>query len=284
MRQRMVVLLTGYAVVAIFGGVYLIVRLNWPDTAVGVAVGAGALAAAPLMVAATWERLAGVKAFGMEVTLGEVVVPIDRSISSVLSSVQYFSGLAHIVVGVQNVIQHPDVRLVEVNLRSRPYWWSTRLFLQAVLFEEYSHVERFIFVENDGERRYVGMASPAQVREMLANQFSYLEKVLEQVYGSIPQPGGNIQSIVDSWAAAKFPDDKRNFTGEQDAKVLVTSTELRMWAAGLCDGRDAVELNGIASSHRLRSRILQRHKRFVALVRDRRLVMVVDADGLALRS
>lgn len=46
-----------------------------------------------------------------------------------------------------------------------PYWWSTRLFLLAALADDYSNIKQLVFVENDDERSYVGMATPAAVRK-----------------------------------------------------------------------------------------------------------------------
>jgi hypothetical protein len=81
---------------------------------------------------------------------------------------------------------------VEVNLRTTPYWWSTRLYLLAALAQEYTEIERLVFVEQDAARVFVGIAAPAAVRRALARRFPDYETVF--------------RAIQQSASAARWPD------------------------------------------------------------------------------
>lgn len=61
----------GYLVVAIFGLTFLLVRSRWPALENSTVTTIAVLVAAPLAIALVWNRLTGVKVFGLEVSLAE---------------------------------------------------------------------------------------------------------------------------------------------------------------------------------------------------------------------
>ena len=75
-RRRFRVAGAGYAVVAIFLVSLGVVRLFWPDLAVGVALALAAVIAAPLALAMIYDRLTGLKTPWFEVTLVAVAVAV----------------------------------------------------------------------------------------------------------------------------------------------------------------------------------------------------------------
>jgi hypothetical protein len=127
-----------YAIVAVFGVTYGIARLVSPDRPVSVAVVWGVCAAGPLALALVWERFTGFKVFGVEVTLAQVIVQPDTTLATALSASerQYFSGDEAIFKLIDKVIANSNIDLLEINLRTSLYWWSTRLYLQAALVED----------------------------------------------------------------------------------------------------------------------------------------------------
>jgi hypothetical protein len=104
-------------IVAIFGTGYLIAHLAHASASTAVLV--GALAAGPVGLAFIWERLAGLKLFGVEVTLSQVIVPVDRTLATALSEHQWFSENEAIFKLVDRAIKNPNIELLEINLRAR---------------------------------------------------------------------------------------------------------------------------------------------------------------------
>ena len=111
----------GYAVLGVFGLTFWVVRSAWPNLDQRPIVIASALVAAPLALALVWQRLATLKFFGIEVSLAHVTVSTEK-ISGVLSHQQYFSGSEHLITQVRTAIMKPEIKLIEVNLHTEPYW------------------------------------------------------------------------------------------------------------------------------------------------------------------
>ena len=141
------------------------------------------------------------------------------------------------------------MRLLELNLRSTPYWWSTRLYLQAALCEDESQIEAFVFVDDDAVKRYWGMATPKEVRNALATQYTYLETI----YAKSPADAngseragdrkGFVEAVVTSWVRGGH---FREFAGgeEEAKKTFVTSREVVKW--GITQPLlDSVEWEGV---------------------------------------
>ena len=279
----------GYVIVAVFGLAFLVARTARPGDSVNTGVVVAALVAGPLVVASLWNRLRAFKAFGIEVTLlsPEDEVSVESSINVALSESQYFSDLPHLVEKIAAVTSQPALRLLEVNLRSTTYWWSTRLYLQAALCDDESQIEAIVFVEGDDVRRYWGMATPKVVRNTLASRYPYLETIYaksrvvaaEKVSDRAGDPEGFVAAVVKSWFSNGHFGE---FGGEQVAKDLVTSREVVQWRITE-PLLDSVEWEGAEDTPLLSYLILERGRRFVALLRQGRLAKVADADAMARR-
>jgi hypothetical protein len=63
-------------------------------------------------------------------------------------------------------------------------WWSTRLFLLASLLGSLTAVRQLVFC--DGIGRFVGMASPAAIKDGLTNSCSELEGAVQRLRGGVP--------------------------------------------------------------------------------------------------
>jgi hypothetical protein len=286
-RRFFRVTLAGYAVVAIFGATYAIVRAVSPDSSITTAIIWGILVAGPLALAFIWERLTGLSVFGVEVTLAEVVVQVDPTLDIALSASeaeqQYFSGNEAVWGLVDRVIGNPDIELLEVNLRTTRYWWSTRIYLQAALVEDYTNIRRLVFVEGDAQRRYVGMATPGEVRRALAQRPG---PDLELAYGEIrhqvrQSPGlaghSEVRRVVETWAARNFGEAPQ-FISEEEAKTLMPTALLTQWVPL---EMESVEWDEPLDSALLQALVLERGVQFVPLTQNGRLVRVVNADAFA---
>lgn len=275
--------LTWYVTLAVFGTAYGIVRLARPQTTVSAAIVVGALAAGPLALAFIWERLTALRLFGVEVTLSEVTVPVDQTLATVLSESQYFSGNDAIFRLVDRAIANPEIELLEINLRTSAYWWSTRLYLQAALVEDRTRIQRLVFVEGDAVRRYVGMASPAEVRKALAQHPEVdLDPAYREIDRSIrqsPGPAGHseVRRIVEAWAAHAFTRSGTQVTEDQ-IKMPVSADLLASWVKL---ERDAVEWELPLDSALLQALVLEKGTRYVPLTQNGKLTQVVNASAFA---
>lgn len=280
-RRSAGIALVCYAIVIVFGVTYGIVRVVSTGASNGPAVIWGICVAGPLALAFVWDRLSTFKIFGVEVTLAQAFVPVDPTLATALSASeqQYFSGDQAIFGIIDKVIGDPDIELLEVNLRTTRYWWSTRLYLQAALAEDYTNIQRLVFVDGDKDRRYVGMAPPGQVRRALA-QLGGLD--LNFVYHSAQQaqvlPEHNqTQGIVHSWTELSFFKEGRKFN-EEEAKTSM-STELLIQLVRL--ETDSAEWNQPLDSARFQAVVLEKNTRYVPLTQHGRLARVVNADAFA---
>jgi len=265
----------GYLVVAVFGVGYFVARLG-ADESMQVSSIVGAMLAAPLAVAFLGDRLSKVAAFGITVELARFERTIDRSIAVALAETQYFSGRDDLITKVREVAQKPDLQLVEINLRNEPYWWSTRIYLQAALLESFArNVQRIVFVEGDTARRFVGMASPSAVRYAFGGSQPALEQVRAAVWlaaavAESDAPDAALEPIVHTWAASTFDDHI-----EIDARRLIGAAELTH-VMGRDLERSSIEWSG-KEDDTLRRLVVAESGPFVAIVEQDRLQSVVDA-------
>jgi len=261
------ILLASYAIAAIFGATYGIVRLVSAGTSHSAAVIWGICAAAPLALAFIWERLSGFKVFGVEVTLAQAFVSVDPTLSTALSASeeQYFSGKEEILELIDKVLAKPDIELLEINLRTTQYWWSTRLYLQAALTEDYTKIQRLVFVDGDSKRRYIGMATPGEVRRALAQPPGVdLESAYREIQHKVqiaqrPPNQGEVHSIVDDWTRHNFSKDGQR----EDTIKTSMSAELLMRSVAL--ETQWVEWDKPLDSPLLQTMVLERGVRFVPL-------------------
>jgi hypothetical protein len=280
-RRRTSTVLVCYGLVVIFGVVFGIVRLSAPNTSVSTAVIWGICVAGPLALGLAWERFTGLKAFGFEISLAQAVAQVDATLATALSGSkqQYFSGDVAIFTLIGKVIEDPNIELLELNLRVNPYWWSTRIYLQAALIEDYTSIQRLVFVAGDAERYYIGMVSPSLMRKALAQLAG---PDLESVYKSVQQGVGpydatKVPAIVEGWSAASFMKDGEPF-GEEAVKTLVSKELLTQWVTL---ETDSVEWDKPLDSPSLQALVLERDLRFVPLTQNGRLLRVVNTDLFA---
>ena len=275
------VALAGYLVVGAFAAGYLITSAKNPSNST-FAIVVGALIAGPLAFAFVWHRLKTVKALGVEVSLENVTVRIDSALAEALSATQYFSGKQDLLQHISAAVQKPNLQLIEINLRSEPYWWSTRLYLQAALLDDHAQVQRLVFVEGDSNRRYVGMAKPIDVRHALAGRKPALERryqdIIAESTGAVsPEGAGDpVQASIYSWSGGLIDNEP-----EDQFKEFITADSLRSILGA--------RLESVSVSHTgpesplLHYRILERATQFVPIVVDGRLERVIDATALARR-
>lgn len=276
-----------YAVVAVFGVAYGIVRLVAPGASVGLAVVWGICAAGPLALAFVWERLTGLKVFGVEVTLAQVIVQPDTTLATALSASeqQYLSGDEAIFKFIDKVIENSNIDLLEINLRTSQYWWSTRLYLQAALAEDYTNIRRLVFVDRDVQRRYIGMASPGEVRRALAQPPGLnLELAYREIQNNVRQNPGppdhsEARQIVYNWTVHSFSQDDGQLVSEDTAKAYMPA-ELLIQQVPM--ERDSVECDGLSlGSSLLQTLVLERGVHFVPLTQDGKLDKVVNSEAFA---
>jgi hypothetical protein len=185
------------------------------------------MGAAPLALGLVWQRLATLKLFGVEVSLSHVTVSIDEKMLAAFSHKQYFSGEEHLIEPIHRAIVKPEIQLIEVNLHTQPYWWSTRLFLLAALADVHSTVSEFVFVEGDAERIYVGMISPRNLRTSMAMQFPELEVTFQQIHRGIQTELGLASSSADQ--VGRIVHKWTESFNEEALKILVTRQLLSSW-------------------------------------------------------
>jgi hypothetical protein len=270
-----------YAIVIVFGVTYGIVRAVAHGSTNGPAAIWGICVAGPLALAFVWDRLSGVKVLGVEVTLARAFVQLDSTLATALSASeqQYFSGNEAIFELIDKVIADPDLELLEINLRATRYWWSTRLFLQAALAEDYTNIQRLVFVDGDKERRYVGMASPGQVRRALA-QLGGVDLELEYHAARLDaaRPGqSQAQRIVESWTAGPFVKEGQP-VGEQNA---MTPMSAELLVQLIVPETHYVEWNQPLDSPRFQALVLEKDARYIPLTQAGRLAQVVNTDTFA---
>jgi hypothetical protein len=187
--KRARVAAAGYAVVVIFGLGAGVARIS--GASVSVALVVGIVAAAPVVIALIGDRITGIKAFSVEISLIEVTVPVEGDFSgAVMTSAEMGGSVAPDLLASIEPLMENRSKLLRINLRDDNYWWSTRLFLVAALAEDYTAVEALIFVRSGDERILVGIASPRAVRTGISAVFPDYEKVYREVRTDSAVPAG----------------------------------------------------------------------------------------------
>jgi hypothetical protein len=270
----------GYAVVLIFGLASGIALIAHADRVTAIAV--GTLLAAPILIALIGDRITGVKAFSVELTLAEVSVPVESDFSGAVMAVAGMgaSGTPELLTTLRSVITGAS-KLLRLNLRNDDYWWSTRVFLVAALADDYTDVAAIVFVRSGDQRVFVGIATPRSVRQRMAVAFPNYEANYRKVKSEVtylPTSSGDqeLSEILNwRWGASFTP------TTEDTAKIVTRTQDLRVW---LDRDLDTDDLPYGPLTDLLRYRIVARPQRFTALTQESRLVAIVDRDVLAQRS
>jgi hypothetical protein len=177
-----------------------------------------------------------------------------------------------------------DVRVLDIDLqRGDYYWWSTRLFLVAALTAEYTSVDCLAFV-TEGDR-FLGLASAWTTLNALSKAFP---EVAKAYYSTLRQPDPNVDptdeivSRVQNFSIALG----RLQGGEEANKFDVSPQLLQRWL-GTELAQDSLEADSLqANSAGLEllyaNRASDRRFPYVALVREGKLVRVVDRAALAI--
>ena len=281
--RRVRIAAAGYLVVLVFAAGTGIARLAGADLNPALII--GALVATPLLVSLLGDRITGVKAFSIEISLSDVSVPVERvegDFTGAVMEVVEMGGSA--APDLRDSIQSARAgrwKLLRVNLRSDDYWWSTRVFLVAALAMDYADIEALVFVRSREERIFVGIASPFSVRARLGAQFPDYEVAYRRVRSEVVSEGiqERDQEVNDilgwRWTAAFKP-------SESEVKQIVTTDDLKRWLTR--DDLDDESLPYGPLNPLLRYRIATRPYRYSALTDGTRLVAIVDRDELARRT
>jgi hypothetical protein len=114
------------------------------------------------------------------------------------------------------------VHAFRIDLGPGEPWWSTRLFLLAVLAETLTGVRQFVFAHADGS--FAGMASPIAVRERLSAAFPELAGVDAEIrLGAVSlDVGREFDRVLNVWR-------RRIQVEEPDLKVGVRMPLLTEW-------------------------------------------------------
>ncbi len=142
----------GYLLVIVFAVGYFVAAKEAKELGAEVHITIGILLAAPFLVAFLWDRLRTVKVLGVEIALSESTADLlplgDATLVGAVAKTQYFSENPEILEKVREALQASNRQLLEINLHAEPYWWSTRLFLEAALLDDHSQVRYLVFVEH----------------------------------------------------------------------------------------------------------------------------------------
>lgn len=289
-RRRLAVAVAGYAVLVLFA------LSLWLARGVGgwswsVAVAVGVVVSVPLALAFVYDRLAALKTPWFEIALTAATVEVAGALATALEEQMLNASASPALTEAISAVLAPGApKVVRVNLRTGPYWWSTRVYLLAALADDFTGVERFAFVEGGAARRYVGLASPRATRTVLAARFpEYARAYASLRANSADEPRWAVQTIVGNWqsalweqtkpAGATAPGDPA--VHEELVKAYVTAAELNEWLSGVLD-TGWVAWDGWPQDPRLRATILAQDEDYVAVVHDGRLDRVVSRDALAL--
>lgn len=283
LRKRLLIALIGYGVLLLFLAAFFVLRRIEMGLSPPLKLILSAVVIAPLLLALLWGNLKGLRVGDVEITLNDVTPTIDVELASEIQELQG-SATATLVQAVSGLIGRKDhLKLVEVNLRISPYWWSTRIYLLAALAAEYANIERLVFVEQEAARLFVGTAAPTAVRNALGQKFPDLEtifaEVLRNARNSGTDPVSQVQIIGHAWSTHSFGTGQ---VAEAQVRQLVDSAKLKEFLGNGLE-TESREWDGESASYALYARILSCRVPFVPLLNCGRLEKVVDRFGLAVR-
>jgi hypothetical protein len=280
-RRRTAVAAAGYSTVAVFGIAYLVSKTVLPGVPETTALIAATLAAAPLALAFVWERIASLRLLGVEVALTQASLGPQEigSISEALSPEHvYYSDNLALLRQFGTMIGARSLRVLEINMRLAPYWWSTRLYLVAALAIDFSTVEHVVFVDRDAERRFVGITPVRTLKAALARKYPFLEPVYCALRsGGSGSSADEVERIVLAWTASQFLVDGVS-QAEQQARVELSTDELE---ALVEMDKGSIEWDEPLDSPLLQDLVLERGTPLVALTVKSQLHMIVDAAAYA---
>lgn len=263
-----------------FGLSLVIIGALWPRSADTTKTVAAALVAAPLALSMLWPRLTGLKAFGVEISLATVAVPLDAQLTAVLMTTQPGSGVGDLLDSTTAAIL-TQARVIEVNLLDGTYWWSSRLYLLCAIASDFTAIDAVAFVDTGDLRRYVGLCSPALVRSALATACPELEVIYARVKQNCwaPTAAARATAIASAW-----PDQfRRAAPGEpastpEDNYPIVSTQQLRDWLKANDHALEdaSISWEGISTPEIVQGIVRDFDTSYVALLRGGKLARLVD--------
>lgn len=293
LRARITVIIYGYLVVIAVFAIFVAlqempqvlygIQLEKLDTAERFVV--SVIVVAPVILGLLWDRLKGLKIGEIEFVLEQATPTINIELASAIQNSQSSQTMDLVNLNTSSIAQ-ADLKLVEVNLRSRPYWWTTRLFLLAALTQEYTNVQRLIFVQHDAFRAFVGIATPASVRRVLGERFPPLQTAFATLFDTAgphiaETKQQEVQTIGFAWPNQMFQRDGA-LIREQEFRQKISARTLREWLGPELQ-TERRQWGGGPPGARLYAKILACEAPFVPLLIGPRLAKVVDRGQLVER-
>jgi hypothetical protein len=232
-----------------------------------------------------------------------------------LSSAQIFDSASQTLF--QEILKPAQAEYAIVDLRSGHAWLTSRLFVFALILGEVTGLRAFVFLESAAgtRRRFLGVATPSNVRRALGTRYPWLEeafvRALNDQYPDMPEPQVPLASAfsgqtspfsaADPWRVTTFVRrfierlQRTTDPPENEKKsYLEVGTEPKTWErAHWVDGerleRDLagvleyawVEESPDQPRNTVSEAVIRRRALFVALVdTDRRFVALVDRSAL----
>ncbi len=226
------------------------------------------------------DRITGIKAFSVELSLAQVTVSVESDFSGAVMSLAEMgpSGTPELQKTLSEATRSRS-QLLRLNLRDEDYWWLSRVFLAGALAWDYTSVEAFVFVRSGDQRIFVGIATPQDLRLRIGSAFPDYEVAYRRVRFEVAaspsrKPEDELNEILSwRWHAS--------LTDEIGTKVIVTRRNLKDWMG---DALDTDDLPYGPLNPLLRYRIASSPRRFAALTQESKLVDIVDRDELAKRT
>jgi hypothetical protein len=269
------VLMVGYAAVALFLMVFWIARSLLGEEESSSAFVLAAAAAAPLVLALVWDRLRGIKIFGVEFDLKAAEAKLDEEVA-VAVQLQESSATPELVEGLAVALSGPRPDGIKVNLGDGSFWWSTRLLLLASLVDDFDATSYLVFTDSDD--RYVGSVEPRAVRRAFGAVDTFSVETYHKLL-SAPAPDltdvERIRQIAWGWpygfdAAPVLPgrqaisEEDKHLSAENRYKRYVTRTMVQE-LLGEALFKDALEWNGRTLTSAEQLAIVGRQSPVVAL-------------------
>ncbi len=110
--KRGLIALAGYGVLAIFAGVYVVLRRESSTLSTTQALVVSGIAVAPLVLALLWEHLKGVKVGEVEITLAEVAPTLHVELASQIQALEASVTVA-LINAMRAAIGNKEFRLVQ---------------------------------------------------------------------------------------------------------------------------------------------------------------------------
>jgi hypothetical protein len=203
-------------------------------------------------------------------------IPPSGSSDMVALGSSYIKPIVEAIMGL--VREAKDARVLVIDLLREDYWWSTRLFLVAALTAKYTSVGCLAFV-TEGDC-FFGLASPWATLIALSKAFP---EMANAYYSTPPHPdpsASDTDEIVHQVQSFSYALGALE-GGEEENKVNVSTRLLEQWL-GKELAKDSVQADLTELKLLYAYQPSNRRLPYVALVREGKLVNVVDRAALAI--